>query len=125
MNTFAPAGLAYSPGEPAVIRFGTDVWITDSSGQPVVLSAAITSANPMPVDERSRGCDCETDFFAGTHAPTDNTTGDDAEGVERCDSCQVFASDFEAAAAVVAHIGGDLIVRYLPDETDPRYDAAS
>ena len=60
--------------------------------------------------------DCRGGFFA----PTENGPTD--QGIERCDECNVYAGDLDAALALAALIGPDITVWFEPDTDDNEED---
>jgi hypothetical protein len=59
---------------------------------------------------------CEEDCHGGYFAPTSN--GPTGDGIERCDTCNVFEGDLDAALALAATIGPDITVWYLTDNEE-------
>ena len=115
-------GVLYEPplADDVFIAYGTEVWLQEGD---VALDLAWVRDNlpdtleAAPLTDDS-GCDtCCNGFIDGAIAPMN-----DEYGIERCDACDVFAGDFEAAAALAAHLErhtnqtpGSIRVWFFPD----------
>lgn len=78
-----------------MIATGTNPWI-EVDGKPVVWEAG-PSCNP----------DCDS---CGSVLPGVIECMDTPEGIQRCDQCDTYEGDIEAAQALAAAIGGGVVV---------------
>jgi hypothetical protein len=85
----------------------TDPWLQHPDGSEVDLLPHLAALTPGPCGE-----DCSGGFFA----PTSNGPAD--QGIERCDQCNIYAGDLDAAVALAALIGPDVSVWYLAEGDD-------
>lgn len=99
-------GQAITPGP----RPESDPWLETPDGEVVSLAPHLATL------ERGACGDCRAGFFA----PTDNGPTD--QGVERCDECDTYDGDLEAALALAAVIGPDVTVWYEADHDDTEED---
>ena len=75
------------------IAAGTNPWIHDGSGAVVTLET---------MSSVIAGEDCNCGPIPGVLAPMDTDIG-----VQRCDECELYPGDLEAAAALARHLGDD------------------
>ena len=85
----------------------TDPWLQHPDGTEVDLLPHLADLTPGP---------CEEDCAGGFFAPTSNGPAD--QGIERCDACNVYEGDLEAAAALAALIGPEITVWFEVDDDD-------
>lgn len=90
----------------------TDPWLQHPDGSVVALTEHLAALTPGECGE------CRGGFFA----PTDN--GPTEQGVERCDACDAYPGDLDAAVALAALIGPDITVWYEPDTDEQEDDRA-
>jgi len=105
-TTTAP--IQYTGQDDAIIAFGTDVWLLDARGADVDAAAALQE-HAAPAGNTCDGCrDCPVvGAIAMEH------------GIERCDLCETFSSDFDAAEAVaklVAPTGESYTLWFHPNQ---------
>ena len=104
MSTSKIDGARQYAGEPgAMIAGDTDPWLQTPDGEVVDLGPHLAQLPPGPCEDRCPGA-----YFAPTG------TGPTYQGVERCDACDVYAGDFDAAMSLASHIGPDVTVWFLP-----------
>jgi hypothetical protein len=58
-------------------------------------------SNPVAIE---RVCDCDDDRFPGVAWPMASNGDDSRSWVERCDNCERYPNDEEAAAAVIVEL---------------------
>lgn len=87
----------------AMQAYATNAWL-ERDGEPIDLE----DLQPWtPAADPS--CDqCEGMPIHGVIAPTNTEYG-----IERCDQCEVFESDLDAASALAEHLGPGLTVWFL------------
>lgn len=85
----------------------TDPWLQRPDGSVVTLVPHLTPLEPGPVCGECRG---------GFFAPTDSGPTD--QGIERCDECDLYLGDLDAALALAELIGPDITVWYEDDEEE-------
>lgn len=66
------------------------------------------------MSDQDEGCTCTGSPVAGTLPAMDTP-----EGIQRCDECQVFPGDLEAAQALADMVGGVVrFVKYVSDDDE-------
>lgn len=103
-TTMDPEPRQYQGEDDAVIEYATDCWLQNPAGEKVSLAGY--HSPDMLVTHSVCGA---SDLVDGALSPMNS-----AYGIERCDECAVFESDFDAAQAVAEKIGGDLTIWYYP-----------
>ena len=83
----------------------TDPWLENLDRQ-VVDVAPLLETFPQHGD-----CECDG---TGLFAPTGN--GPTSQGIQRCDLCERFAGDLDAALALAEHAGKDVSVWFCPSK---------
>jgi hypothetical protein len=94
------------PGETRLIADQTNPWV-EVKGQPIDW----LDASPLPPRWDGECEDCRGFPLPGVWAPMDTD-----EGIQRCDTCQVFEGDLAAAQALADLVGG--VVMFELDEED-------
>jgi hypothetical protein len=93
-----------------MIAYGTDVWLKDADGKEADLETLLAA---LPVDLTNLCEGCEGSPVIGARAPSNGPSE-----VERCDTCETFAGDFEAAQAVAARLGEGFTTWFEPAGSD-------
>lgn len=70
----------------------------------------LTRARNHYVEEIEEGCDCDGDLLPGAFYPVAPDGDESRAWVQRCDNCQRFASDEDAARALAAQLGVKAVV---------------
>ncbi|HEY3514557.1 MAG TPA: hypothetical protein VGL36_35585 [Kribbella sp.] len=97
-------GIPLPPG--TFIADGTNPWI-EVDGQPLAWPQL-----DVPVAQ-----DNDCDQCGDEPVPGVLTGMDDAQGIQRCDTCNRYAGDLDAALALAQLVGG--VVKFEPDSTEP------
>lgn len=82
--------VQWTGSETAVIESETNPWIKDPSGIPISFASADVTGP----------CGEAIHFIPGVLAPMDTD-----EGIQRCDQCELYPGDLEAARAVAETFG--------------------
>ena len=91
--------VQWEPGSARMIAPGTNPWIQSSDGHPLDLMSMVRRGDIVTATGTRTCEECEHEPFPGV------LTGmDTPEGVQRCDGCQAYDGDCEAASALAAHI---------------------
>jgi hypothetical protein len=103
--------VQYTGQEDAMmIAYGTNVWLKDADGNEADLETLLKA---LPVDGSNTCEGCEGSPVIGARAPSNGPSE-----VERCDSCETFGGDFEAAQAVAARLGDGFTTWFEPAGSD-------
>lgn len=92
--------VRYQGEEDAQIAFGTDVWLQTTDGAEVDLESlldgvSLNDLEGMPSSLERWECEtCAGVPMHGVFAPVNGN------GIERCDECDLYPGDFEAAVAL-------------------------
>lgn len=96
--------------EGVLIADRTNPWI-EVDGEPVDWERwSLANLDKLDFDGCEEGCGAGGTPLAGVIAPMDTVIG-----VQRCDTCDVFPGDLEAAQALAATVGGVVMFEPMSD----------